>query len=55
MTKEKKTVYYCIRVEASLYDAIHKTAEQEHIKPSTLIRQFIKEKIVDFGTSESAL
>lgn len=53
MTKENKSIYYTIRIEPSLYDVIHKTAEKEQQKPSTLIRQIIKESLADFGTSKT--
>ena len=50
MTKENKSIYYCIRLDASMYASIHKTAEQEQVKPSKLIRQIIKESLPEFGT-----
>jgi len=53
MTKENKSIYYCIRLDASMYASIHKTAEQEQVKPSKLIRQIIKESLPEFGTSKT--
>ena len=50
MTKENKSIYYCIRLDASMYTSIHEKAQHEQLKPSKLIRQLIKENLHEFGT-----
>jgi predicted DNA-binding protein len=49
MKEKNKSIYYCIRLDASMYESIHNTAEQKNIKPSKMVREIIAEKLAEMN------
>lgn len=47
--RDRKSSVYSVRLPPAVYDAVRVLAEQQHLTPSALIRQWISERVDEPG------
>ncbi|MGH3495076.1 MAG: hypothetical protein ACRDQ1_17835 [Sciscionella sp.] len=47
--RDRKSSVYSVRLPPTVYEAVRELAEQRHLTPSALVRQWISERVDDPG------